>query len=290
MIYKKNNYNINPRKILFMIETKRLRIYPASEEQLENFIENEKYGDLKKKYKKLLRKCRKQREQWNWNTLWMVELKKGKHIGQLYFGKPSHNPSYNGLTKIIYIIDNYYPGKGYATEIIKAASEWAFQQPNVKIIEAERMDVDIWTSLTLKSPKCILKKNGNSIKYDLKAMSFIDVYEVLEENYDTYFENEIKELISKNPKDEVLNYFNNRLTNFKVWKESKKLYDHLDTTAKVLFISITDKYGRGWKLRDLFKFYCFDRLIIQMDSYLCYLDRVYDFYSCFNEEDLSSKN
>ena len=82
-----------------------------------------------------------------------------------------------------------------------------------------------------------------------------------------------------NKEDELLNYFYDRLTNFKVSDEKKILYEALAMPAQVMFIALTDKYGDGWKLHKLLKLYPDDDLPQALDSHYDYLDRVGDLYS-----------
>ena len=47
-----------------MIETKRLKIYPATQEQMEVFIAAEKDAELKKAYTEMLEGCLRNPDQW----------------------------------------------------------------------------------------------------------------------------------------------------------------------------------------------------------------------------------
>ena len=64
-----------------MIETKRLKIYPASREQMEAFIAVQSLDVLKAAYTEMLDGCLTHPEQWHWYALWMIELKDGTHVG-----------------------------------------------------------------------------------------------------------------------------------------------------------------------------------------------------------------
>ena len=68
-----------------MIETNRLRIYPASREQMEAFIAAEADAELKKAYTEMLEGCLRHPNQWEWYSMWMIELRDGTHIGDLCF-------------------------------------------------------------------------------------------------------------------------------------------------------------------------------------------------------------
>ena len=116
-----------------MIETGNLKIYAASQNEMENFIEMQTNDVLKTAYKEMLEGCINNPEQWEWYAIWMIELKDGTHIGELCFkGLDS-----DGIVEIGYGIVEKYQEHGYATEAVKAISSWAFQEPKVTAIEAE---------------------------------------------------------------------------------------------------------------------------------------------------------
>ena len=116
-----------------MIETKRLKIYPAAREQMEAFIAAETDAELKKAYKEMLDGCLKNTDQWEWYAMWMIELRDGTHIGDLCF----KGLGANGVVEIGYGILEEYQGQGYATEAIDATVVWALKQSNVTRVEAE---------------------------------------------------------------------------------------------------------------------------------------------------------
>ena len=116
-----------------MIETENLKIYVASQNEMENFIELQTNEVLKAAYTEMLNGCIENPEQWEWYAIWMIELKDGTHIGELCFkGLDS-----NGVVEIGYGIMEQYQEHGYATEAVKAISAWAFQEPKISSIEAE---------------------------------------------------------------------------------------------------------------------------------------------------------
>lgn len=119
-----------------MIETKRLRIYPANRNQMESIISSETNAELKAAYSEMLDGCLNNPDQWEWYAIWVIELNDGTHIGDLCFkGLDS-----NGVAEIGYGVLEEYQGQDYATEAVKAALRWAFQNPNVTAIEAETED------------------------------------------------------------------------------------------------------------------------------------------------------
>ena len=116
-----------------MIETENLKIYAASQNEMEKFIELQTNEVLKSAYTEMLNGCIENPEQWEWYAIWMIELKDGTHIGEMCFkGLDS-----NGVVEIGYGIMEQYQEHGYATEAVKAISAWAFQEPKVTAIEAE---------------------------------------------------------------------------------------------------------------------------------------------------------
>ena len=116
-----------------MIETKRLRIYPATREQMEAYIAAETDAELKKAYAEMLEGCLRHPDQWQWYAMWMIKLRDGTHIGDLCF----KGLEANGMAEIGYGILEEYQGRGYATEAVGAAVIWALKQPDVACVEAE---------------------------------------------------------------------------------------------------------------------------------------------------------
>ena len=116
-----------------MVETERLRIYPASDEQMEAQIAAEKDAELKKAYTEMLDGCMKHPDQREWYAMWMIVLKDGTLIGDLCF----KGLSPTGVTEIGYGILPEYQGMGYVTEAVKAVSNWALDRPDVTSVEAE---------------------------------------------------------------------------------------------------------------------------------------------------------
>ena len=116
-----------------MIETERLRIYPASKEEMEVFISGQANGVLKTAYQEMLDGCLMHSEEWNHYAIWMIEKKDGTHIGECCF----KGISPDGSTEIGYGISEEYRGRGYATEAVNAVVEWALRQPEVCSVEAE---------------------------------------------------------------------------------------------------------------------------------------------------------
>ena len=68
-----------------MIKNERLRIYPASQEQMEKYIASEKDEDLRKAYGEMLEGCLAHPREWDWYAMWRIEKTDGTHIGDLCF-------------------------------------------------------------------------------------------------------------------------------------------------------------------------------------------------------------
>ncbi len=132
-----------------MIDTKRLKIYSASKEQMETFIAAQSMDALKAAYTEMLSGCLAHPDQWEWYAIWMIELKDGTHIGELCF----KGIDGSGSAEIGYGIAENYQGFGYATEAILAVASWALQQNTINCITAE-VDKDNIASIR------VLEKSG----------------------------------------------------------------------------------------------------------------------------------
>ncbi|MBE6868572.1 MAG: GNAT family N-acetyltransferase [Ruminococcus albus] len=273
-----------------MIETKRLKIYPASQEQLKEFIETKTVENCKLAYSQILNDALKHSEQWDNYTIWMIDLKNNDHIGELCINRlPSE-----GILEIGCGIDSFYDEQGYANEAVEAFADWVVHQelaaiPNTltnERFEAFKEIFDKCRYVSIGAHRELvfrftfkLNSEGN-IENDLSSLTLYEVFRILEDKYGYYdIECELDEFHKHNKEDELLNYFYDRLTNFKVSDEKKILYEALDMPAQVMFIALTDKYGDGWKLHKLLKLYPDDDLPQALDSHYDYLDRVGDLYS-----------
>ena len=135
-----------------MTETERIRICPASREQMERMIGAERDGDLKKAYREMLEGCLRHPEDRDWYAMWMIEKTDGTHIGDLCFKGPGRNP------EIGYGILEEYRGRGYASEAVKLALRWAFSHPEVDAVEAETDPGNIASQRVLE--KCGFRPGG----------------------------------------------------------------------------------------------------------------------------------
>ena len=137
-----------------MLETDRLKLYAASQEMMESFIEAQIADVLKAAYTEMLNGCLVHPDQWDWYAIWMIELKDGTHIGELCF----KGLSADGTAEIGYGISEGYQNNGYATEAVKAVLEWAFSHPEVAAVEAETDSDNTASKRVLE--KCGFALNG----------------------------------------------------------------------------------------------------------------------------------
>ena len=106
-----------------VIETQRLLIHIASQEEMVRFIEQQTDEILITAYREMLQGCLDHPDQWDWYAIWFIEHNKGLHA--------------DGSVEIGYGISEEHQGKGFATEAVEAAVTWALHQPGVCRVEAE---------------------------------------------------------------------------------------------------------------------------------------------------------
>lgn len=116
-----------------MMQTGRIRICPASTEEMERILENEQDPELRKAYGEMLAGSLSHGAQWEWYAMWRIEKPDGTPLGDLCFKglEPGRNP------EIGYGILEAHQGRGYATEAVGLALQWAFGHPEVCAVEAE---------------------------------------------------------------------------------------------------------------------------------------------------------
>lgn len=68
-----------------MIENEQIRIYPASQKQMEKYIASVSDRELKKAYGEMLEGSLAHPDQWDWYAIRMIEKPDGTHIGDLCF-------------------------------------------------------------------------------------------------------------------------------------------------------------------------------------------------------------
>ena len=59
------------------LETKRLKIHPATQEEMTELIEKQTDDVLKTAYQEMLQGCMEHPKQWEWFAIWMIERRDG---------------------------------------------------------------------------------------------------------------------------------------------------------------------------------------------------------------------
>ena len=116
-----------------MIETERLIIHIATDDEMRSFIAAQELDVLREAYTEMLNGAIAHPNERAWYAMWMIELRDGTHVGELCF----KGVSPDGTVEIGYGIDEHYQGHGYATEAVSAVASWAAQQEGIKCVEAE---------------------------------------------------------------------------------------------------------------------------------------------------------
>ena len=132
-----------------VIETKRLVIHVASDDEMRSLLAKQTDKELIKAYGEMLQGCLDHPEDRHWYAAWMIWSKDGAQIGDLCFKGLNDD----GSVEIGYGITEEAQGHGYATEAVEAAVDWALKQPGVCRVEAE-------TDPENKSSQRVLEKCG----------------------------------------------------------------------------------------------------------------------------------
>lgn len=136
-----------------VIETERLKIYPAGREDMEAQISQQTDAELIKAYTEMLEGCLAHPEQWEWYAMWYIELKDGTRVGDLCF----KGLGADGMAEIGYGILDEYQRRGYCTESVRASVEWALTH-GAYSVEAETDPGNIASQRVLR--KCGFAPNG----------------------------------------------------------------------------------------------------------------------------------
>ena len=134
-----------------ILHTERVKIYPASNEEMERLVSNQTVPELKEAYRQMLDGCLKHPSQREWYAVWNVELndESGVVAGYLSF----KGLGTDGVLEIGYGMDQEYEGRGLMTEAVLAVVSWAATQEGVIRIEAE-------TEESNTASKRVLEKAG----------------------------------------------------------------------------------------------------------------------------------
>ena len=108
-----------------IIETRRLRLYPADDETMKELVEREQDPDLKQAYAEMLAGCVNDPEHRIWYAVWFISPpdEPDRIAGDLSF----KGPAADGAVELGYGLREGYCGKGYMTEAVKAITEWALR-------------------------------------------------------------------------------------------------------------------------------------------------------------------
>lgn len=108
-------------------------------------------AEMRRIYREQIPLVERAGERYPWNTFWMILLKEGPTaIGSAGF---KSLPDHAGKSEISYGLGPGYWNRGYATEAVKAQSQWAFSSGAIWRIVAE---VERWNAASKK----VLAKNG----------------------------------------------------------------------------------------------------------------------------------
>lgn len=138
------------------IETARLCLTLANDEEMERIIASEADAEMKKAYGEMLHGAQEHPEIRELYAMWLMKLK-GKPdtiIGDLCF----KGLSGDGMVEIGYGVYPAYERQGYATEAVRAMIDWVIKRDGVKSVEAEA-DEDNAASLRILE-KCGFVPNG----------------------------------------------------------------------------------------------------------------------------------
>lgn len=121
------------KKKTVVMKTKRLTLTPLSPEELRERTASESDPHMAEALGEMLSGCEEHPESYLWYTEWRIAQKDGTPIGSLGF----RGEAENGAVEIGYGIDEPYRGKGYATEAVRCAVDWALSQEGCYFVTAE---------------------------------------------------------------------------------------------------------------------------------------------------------
>ena len=138
------------------IETARLCLTLANDEEMEHVIAAEADAEMKKAYGEMLQGSQEHPEIRELYAMWFIKLKgdPGTVIGDLCFKGLSDD----GMVEIGYGIYPPYQGHGYATEAVTALVGWALKRDDVSSVEAEAEESNAASLRVLE--KCGFVANG----------------------------------------------------------------------------------------------------------------------------------
>ena len=132
------------------IKTKRLTLQPMTNEEIKELIRKTDNEELRQAYTEMLGACEANPEVRIWYAPWKMILKKeGTYVGDIGFKGPQRN----NAVEIGYGVLKEYEGQGFATEAVKALTEWTFLNNEIYFVEAETAPDNI-------ASQRVLQKNG----------------------------------------------------------------------------------------------------------------------------------
>ena len=138
------------------IETARLCLTLANDEEMEHVIAAENDAELKKAYGEMLHGAQEHPEIRELYAMWFIKLKGEPEtvIGDMCFKGLSDD----GMVEIGYGVYPNYENHGYATEAVMALVDWVIKRDGVKCIEAEAEESNAASLRVLE--KCGFVANG----------------------------------------------------------------------------------------------------------------------------------
>ena len=148
------------------IETARLCLTLANDEEMEHVIAAEADAEMKKAYGEMLQGSQEHPEIRELYAMWFIKLKgeSGTVIGDMCFKGLSDD----GMVEIGYGIYPPCQGHGYATEAVTALVGWALKRDDVSSVEAEAEESNAASLRVLE--KCGFAANG---KHGAEGQRFV---------------------------------------------------------------------------------------------------------------------
>ena len=116
-----------------ILKTERLCIRVSSDAEMRDLIAHTDDEGLKLAYTEMLTMTVENPQYRPWYAAWFIENTDGQRVGELCF----KGLSTDGIAEIGYGILPAFQNRGYATEAVKAVTDWALSQPGVNCITAE---------------------------------------------------------------------------------------------------------------------------------------------------------
>jgi len=139
---------------MVILETERLRIHVASDEEMLEFIHSQNIPELKTAYREMYEGSISHPKEREWYAIWVIERKDGIQVGEFCFKGIRDD----GTVEIGYGIREDFQNNGYATEAVKSAISWTLKQPMISSVEAETTEDNAASLRVLE--KCGFRYSG----------------------------------------------------------------------------------------------------------------------------------